>query len=341
MPAQNLVVQSMAFNTGWTLTASTVTADAVAGPDGTMTADSLNEDGTLGFHYISRSASAPSGQYTGSVSVKASGRSWCLVSIDGGATAVNFNVGAGAVGRADAGNVGLITSMGSGWYRCQVTKSGVTNPSLSVFAETGEDGYNYTGTSISSLYLADAQIEQSNAMGDYIATTTAAVNTGAPANKRLAQNLQRYSDSFDNAAWTKEAGAVVTADQATMPDGTLADLIDLTACAAGQGVYQTQTALAAAKVIARSLTISVWVRAVSGTCNARIADASAAGGDKTVSVTTDWQRIQTTYTSATAATGLYLRKPASGAGALYVGHAQLEVSDVAGDYIQTTTVAAA
>ncbi|MDP8994034.1 MAG: hypothetical protein M3N07_03475 [Pseudomonadota bacterium] len=103
-------------------------------------------------------------------------------------------------------------------------------------------------------------------------------------------NLLLHSQSFDNAAWAKEAGATVSANAASAPDGTTtADLLTLPS---GGYLYQDTTITAGA-----TLTQSLFVRkpATGGAAAIRITSnntlANSTGGSTKLTLTSSWQRI--------------------------------------------------
>ena len=110
------------------------------------------------------------------------------------------------------------------------------------------------------------------------------------------QNLIKYSEQFDNAAWTKSGGTSATADQSAAPDGqTTADTVHTTT----SGGNLTQVYNSAGN---NTYTFSVWLKTAASTQNVDLRIDSngtpATGTAKTVTATTTWQRFYVTQTFA-------------------------------------------
>ena len=128
---QNLVVPSEEFdNTGWGKAKTSVTANSIASPNGTITADTLTADGTLGAKTISAtgmgttSPAAAAVSTTGktfSVFAKKGTNDFIQLYFGGDATAwADFDLSAGTAGSSGSNQTATITSFGYGWYRCAV-----------------------------------------------------------------------------------------------------------------------------------------------------------------------------------------------------------------------------
>ena len=132
----NLCLQSQTFdNATWAKTNCTVSADAIAAPDGTTTADAIVLDaGTLA-KFVAQSIAGPSGTssiVTMSVYAKAGTHSFLQIANAGNNTYfANFDLSAGTVGTVGSGTTATITSANNGWYRCSVYFNGSNtyNPS--------------------------------------------------------------------------------------------------------------------------------------------------------------------------------------------------------------------
>lgn len=158
--------------------------------------------------------------------------------------------------------------------------------------------------------------------------------------ERAATNLMLHSESFDNAAWVKYDGVVVTANAETAPDGTLtADSLDLSATAGAR----IEQAVTVAGGTAQSF--SLYVKAPAGSTFA--ATLVSAGGTPTSEtgtlVTTGfWQRLEITLTLNADNTGVFVL--IGGAAAqqttFSVWGAQLETNACATSYIPTTSATA-
>jgi hypothetical protein len=176
------------------------TANAIAAPNGSITADLLTEDTSTGQHRVTQTVSGTinTNTYTLSVYVKAKERTRFYVGIvdspgfsrQGNAI---FNLSNGTVVSASTGlngatgGVASIQDVGNGWYRCSYALVlGGTN--TAVFCDlnivsTGST-ISYTGDGTSGIYLWGAQLEQNagsfTVPGEY--TPTVATATGGARN---------------------------------------------------------------------------------------------------------------------------------------------------------------
>lgn len=178
----NLLLQSQTFdNASWTKGGATITANAVAAPDGTTTADKLVEDATLASHFAFQTteSSVTSGvTYTQTVYAKAAERTWLRVFL--GANIGNglawINLSTGAVGTTSGSPTVVVTDVGNGWYRIAVSKAatGTGATSISFLMGTSDGGDPYTGNGTSGVYLWGAQLNLGSSALTYVPTTTAA-----------------------------------------------------------------------------------------------------------------------------------------------------------------------
>lgn len=173
----------------WTKSDGSVTANAVAAPNDSTTADKLVETvtGTTATPYVQQNSTTnPTSGATvvSSVYAKAGERSWLVLRTTGttGHTLKKtwFNLSAGTVGTTASGHTATITSVGNGWYRCSVvttqgSSTGTFTCGFGIGEADNDDVYDGDGTS--GLYLWGAQFEIAAAITAYIPTTTAAVTT--------------------------------------------------------------------------------------------------------------------------------------------------------------------
>ena len=204
----NRVLQSQTLSVSPTWTAysgTTVTADAIAAPDGTLTADRIA--GTSGaFRGIRQTISSSAVPHTFSVYLK---------SATGSATTARIWVDSGV----------SLVNVTTDWQRFSVTATTAASFDVQIS----------TAVSLAiDVYAWGAQLETGDIATDYIPTTTAAVSVGPVANvprldylgsscPRLLlepqrQNVCLWSEQADNAAWSK-TGVGVTANDSTSPDG--------------------------------------------------------------------------------------------------------------------------
>jgi hypothetical protein len=141
-------------------------------------------------------------------------------------------------------------------------------------------------------------------------------------------NLLTFSEQFDNAAWIKQAGTVVTANQAVAPDGTTtADLV------VGNGTNGFFLAVGALGTGTVATTKSIYLRGVSGGETVILKDAAATVGTTTCNLTTAWQRFTLTETVGVNSQLWVDDIPAGG---IYVWGAQVELGSTATTYNPTS-----
>ena len=232
----NLAQYSEEFNNAaWVKTTDgqvTITANATTAPNGTATADKMIASAIAGFHCVAQTQSLVAGVFTISIYAKASEYSFLQIFDSLTTDFANFNLTTGAVATVDQ-YTATIESVGNGWYRCTATK---TNPSGNfvfrygiVTTGTATRGESFTGNGVNGLFIWGAQLNIGATAKPYFPTTDR-LNvpridyTGGGCGKLLLEpqrtNLVTYSEQLDNAAWTKESGNSIVANNATSPDGT-------------------------------------------------------------------------------------------------------------------------
>jgi hypothetical protein len=176
---RNLLTWTEQFdNADWIKTATTVTANAVAAPDGTNTADAVFETTANSQHivYQVRNEIAVSTVYTFSAYVRGDGRDWCILSVYDGSAELGryFNLtGSGSVGgRHGVGGTvtGAIQSVGGGWYRCTITTTttaAAAGRNVAIFSATADGTNSYIGDITRGLYVWGAQLELGSTATDY------------------------------------------------------------------------------------------------------------------------------------------------------------------------------
>jgi hypothetical protein len=181
----NLCLQSEDLATTWVNTRSTETVNAIASPDGAVTADKLVEDATAAnTHAIQQNFTFTNVVHTYSFFAKAGERNWIRGAIFDGTTtwAAYFNLSAGAIGTITGSALASIQAYPNGWYRCTVTSAAATAAAagscLMWLAEADND-ITYDGDGASGAYFWGAQLEAATFASSYIPTTTATVTRNA------------------------------------------------------------------------------------------------------------------------------------------------------------------
>lgn len=161
--ATNLITYSEEFsNVIYTKNNTAVSTTSVLSPyniAGDYT-DKLEESTTTGQHNIVTSiVTTPSATYTFSVFVKAAGRSWVYLNIDG-TNGRYFDLANGVLGTLVGTCTASIERFANSWFRCSITavvSSGFTSPFI-VLANA-DNSSSYTGVVSTGVYIWGAQFE--------------------------------------------------------------------------------------------------------------------------------------------------------------------------------------
>lgn len=179
----NLLTYSEQFdNAAWVKSNSTVTANAVVAPDGTLTADLAVENTATGRHEVNPQSRQFSSStiYTASIYVKYAGvRYFGMVYTSGGSAC--FDLQAGVVTNVSGGTA-AITPAAGGFLRCTFTFTGVTTSGAVYHCLRKTPGLGvetYTGDGTSGIYIWGAQLEVGSTATTYQPNTAA---VGGPGN---------------------------------------------------------------------------------------------------------------------------------------------------------------
>jgi hypothetical protein len=234
----NLLSRSEEFsNAAWGKYFSTVTANTVVAPDGTLTGDKLVEDTNANYHYIqSQTFSAVSGtSYTQSWFIKAAGRTTFYlqyVSFSGFATGLaRFNLDDVSVENTGTAT-GTITAVGNGWFRATLSQAATSN-ATNAKSQLALQTISYTGDGTSGIYIWGAQIVKGTSALTYQKTVDRLdipridyTGGGCPSILLEPQRTNLFTYSEDFSQWNSFR-STVTPNATTSPDGTInADLVN-------------------------------------------------------------------------------------------------------------------
>jgi hypothetical protein len=177
-------------NAAWTKSNATVTANATAAPDGSVTADELVENTAAGIRSLHQtlttvssttySLSAFAKETSGSkrylrlaISSTASVTLWAAASFDLETQLITTNAAGGGTVTTTS-----IVPVGNGWYRCTLTGNIGANADMfaivavvenaSVFTGSGRGRQSYTGDGTSGLFIWGAQLSDSASLDPYV-----------------------------------------------------------------------------------------------------------------------------------------------------------------------------
>jgi hypothetical protein len=296
--AKNLLGWSEAFeNAAWVKNliaafGSGSVANAVAAPNGSLSADKIVASAAAGYHALRQAVTVTTAPHTLSFYAKAAEYSLCYVTdIVNAQFRAAFNLATGAVVAGTTGGASFvsaaITAVGDGWYRCSLSLSGMAStPTVTIigYPSTGATldayGVQYTGDGVSGIYLWGAQLSDSASLDPYVGSYGAAPSAAAAHGPRLdfdgstlaargllveetRTNLLQRSAEFDDGYWTK-TNLVTTgmANAGLAPDGTsTADkLIEDTTSNVVHGVSRASLATSGT-----TYTLSAYVKAAGRT----------------------------------------------------------------------------
>ena len=244
----NMLVRSQEFGTTWTVLGGgggSVSSNTTTAPDGTSTADSFTSTAVNSYHVLYQGYTGPTVGFVTTYSVYAKPNGWDWIELGtydsvgfGNGATKSFNISSGTAGTTRLiGAYSLvssaITSVGSGWYRCEITVLSATNaPGLSYVAIGSSDAFsgNFVGNGTSGAYVWGAQLVRGSTALTYLPTTSAS-RMGVPISYDAAEaqfgalvepagtNLCLRSEKFNTSPWAPYQ-ATVTENAVTAPDGT-------------------------------------------------------------------------------------------------------------------------
>jgi hypothetical protein len=227
----NLLLYSEQFdNAAWVKSGSTITANTIVAPDGTLTGDKLVENATSGSKYV-RGTNTSVSSSTVSFYAKAGERSFALVFLLTTVGSVAwFDLSTGLIGAKQAAVVShSMTAVGNGWYRCTAQFASVDTNNVCIGVSSANDTFNYTGDGYSGIYIWGAQLEAGAFPTSYIPTVASQVTRSADAASMTGANFSSwynagegtlYADLNSGVTSLSLDGSGISRGAACLHDGT-------------------------------------------------------------------------------------------------------------------------
>jgi hypothetical protein len=230
-------------NAVWSKSASSITADTVVAPDGTLTGDKLVENTATSRHFVTTTLTLTANTvYTLSVYMKAGERTTATL---GNSSTANWVATSSIVVNLATGVItsgtGTIQSVGNGWYRVSITQTfGPANANGGMIIDL-QTTAGYTGNGFSGVFLWGAQLEVGAFPTSYIPTVASQVTRAADAASMTGAN---FSSWFSNAEGTLYAElnplALAASSGVVINDNTTSNRIRLaTTSVSDQGTVTT------------------------------------------------------------------------------------------------------
>ena len=231
----NLVQYSEQFNNAaWTLAGSSITANNISAPNGTITADKILASVTNSEHGVYNSTPYASNfvgeVYTYSVYAKKGTVDWlALDHFQGIYTFSWFNLNTGTVGTVGSGVSATIENVGDGWYRCSCSKAitATSNNYIGIYLSNANNVFSFSAAGTESIYTWGAQVNIGATAKPYFPTTDRlnvpridyTSGCGSLLLEKQSTNLMYPSEDFTNANWSG-GNYTIVANNLTSPDGT-------------------------------------------------------------------------------------------------------------------------
>jgi hypothetical protein len=313
---ENLLLQSNQFDTTW-VNVSTTETGGQPDKDGGNTAWKLQNAATAG---RIQQGNFPVGLYTMSVYAKAGDVSWIQLYADetttGNDPTCYFDLQNGVVGTSTYVIDKKIESVGNGWYRCSMSFKTIGTFAYLIFNAQND---NIRANSGEYTFIQDAQLEAGLVATDYIETGASTAQAGiledmprldysgsCPSLLLEPQRTNKLSNSEyinSGSTWVEENGADCTPNYATSPEGVdNATRVQLD----NSGAFSLTRIWSNFSPDASSDTASFYAKSNTGSSfdiviYFRDAGFGAVRGNKTITITNEWQRFDLTADCSGAA----------------------------------------
>jgi len=233
----NLLLRSEELdNASWNKAASSVSANAIASPFGTTTADKLIEDSALAQHYIWQLVNVTaSSSYTISIYAKAAERSEVYLSLSTFNSAflsgvdAYFNLSNGTIRGSGVNATAQISNTGNGWYRCSVSGTAQITTAAIINAAATSNGttFFYIGDGTSGLFLWGAQLEAGAFATSYIPTATATVTRAVDVASITGTNFSSFYNQTEGTVFAEAISVATNTSVFSISDNSTNNRIQL------------------------------------------------------------------------------------------------------------------
>jgi hypothetical protein len=229
-------------------------ANAIAAPNGTTTADKIAESASSGIHSIAQTITTAATTYVFSAFLKKAERSFAMLyhGVSNAGVSVNLDTGATSTPAGISAPVSSsVTSLGDGWYLCSITVNATAaGNAFGIYVMSNASTYSYAGSAGSGIYVWGAHLYRSD-LGGMQANASAypMYNPSTP------RNLLGQSEGFDTATWSKNSATAVATSVAS-PNGSLNARLFTSTSTSYASVSQSVTVAGGSRN-----TISVYVKA--------------------------------------------------------------------------------
>ena len=195
----NEIPYSQTFNTWWSSSNATLTANSAISPDGTQTAYTIQDNSTNGFHTVQKGLGILTGNYTISfyVKVKELSKGYLQLLNTGGTenAAIFFDLNTSSPTNI-VGDHGSVTKVGNGWHRISVGRNFSSGNPVSFYFvllnNAGQGTYSGNGD---GMYIWGAQLEAGAFPTSYIPTNGATVTRSRDDVQVLGSKFNFYNSS--------------------------------------------------------------------------------------------------------------------------------------------------
>ena len=211
----NLLLRSEEFdNASWVKLLATASANAISAPNGTTTADKLEETSGTGEHLVYQVRTGSNETVTLSVFCKQAERTRVRLGLSNFATegtGAIYDLVSGSVVSTSASGIDYtnpsasISAFGNGWFRCVFTVTkGIINTTNNPFVETVTGtSFSFAGTAGSGIYVWGADLQAGAFPTSYIPTTSATVTRAADVASITGSNFSSWYNQTEGTVFAE------------------------------------------------------------------------------------------------------------------------------------------